>query len=171
MILLRVNGNEHLVDCPDNKTLLEVLRDDLELTGSKKGCDQGECGSCTVLIDSKPFRACMMLAVEVQGREITTVEGLAQDGNPNYVQKAFVEKQGIQCGFCSAGMIMTATAYLEENKNPSEDDITKAISGNICRCTGYSKIIESILHASEKHGASKMDRSSEQVSSENRGGD
>jgi carbon-monoxide dehydrogenase small subunit len=171
MIFLKVNGNEHLVDCPDNKTLLEVLREDLELTGGKKGCDQGECGSCTVLIDGKPFRACMMLAVEVQGNDITTVEGLAKEGNPSYVQKAFVERQGIQCGFCSAGMIMTATAFLEENKDPKEEDVVKAISGNICRCTGYNKIIKSILHASKIRGAAKMHHTSEEVSSENRGGD
>ena len=152
MILLKVNGNEHLLEVPDHKTLLEVIREDLELTGSKYGCDFGECGSCTVLIDGKPHRACMMLAVEVQGREITTVEGLAENGEPNYVQQAFIERQGIQCGFCSAGMIMTAYAFLEVNKKPTEDEATRAISGNICRCTGYTKIVDSIVHASKKGG-------------------
>ena len=150
MILLKVNGTEHLVDCPDHKTLLEGLREDLGLTGTKQGCDQGECGSCTVLIGGRPFRSCMMLAVEVQHQEITTIEGLAKDGTLNYVQQAFVERQGIQCGFCSAGMILTAAAFLEENPEPTEQEVVRAISGNICRCTGYSKIVESIMCASKK---------------------
>jgi len=152
MILLKVNGNEHLVDCPDNKTLLEVIREDLELTGAKLGCDLGECGSCTVLIDGKPFRACMMFAVEVQGREITTVEGIAEGGEPSPIQKAFVERQGIQCGFCSPGMILTAVAFLNENPKPTEAEATRAISGNICRCTGYTKIVDSIVYCSKKGG-------------------
>ena len=152
MMLLRVNGEEHFVDVPHHKTLQEVLREDLELTGTKKGCDGGECGSCTVLVDGKPHRSCVMLAVEAQGREITTIEGLAKGGEPHPLQKAFVERQGIQCGQCSPGMILTAKTLLEENPNPTEDDVIRAISGNICRCTGYTKIVDSIMHASKKGG-------------------
>jgi carbon-monoxide dehydrogenase small subunit len=152
MILLKVNGTDHRVDCPDNKTLLEVLREDLELTGTKQGCDQGECGACTVLIDGRPFRSCMMLAVEVQGKEITTIEGCAKDGTLSYVQQAFVERQAIQCGFCSPGMILTATAFLEENPRPTQEEVVRAISGNMCRCTGYTKIVDAIMYASEKKG-------------------
>ena len=152
MILLRVNGDEHILNVAPNRTLQEVIREDLELTGTKKGCDGGECGSCTVLVDGKPFRSCMMLAVEAQGREITTIEGLAKGGEPTAVQKAFVERQGIQCGFCSPGMILTATALLAENPKPTEEEAVRAISGNFCRCTGYTKIIDSIMHASKKGG-------------------
>jgi carbon-monoxide dehydrogenase small subunit len=152
MILLKVNGTDHRVDCPGNKTLLEVLREDLELTGTKQGCDQGECGACTVLIDGRPFRSCMILAVEAQGKEITTIEGLAKDGVLSYVQQAFVERQAIQCGFCSPGMILTATAFLEENPRPTKEEVVRAISGNICRCTGYTKIVDAIKYASEKKG-------------------
>jgi len=153
VILLKVNGEEHIIDVPDHKTLSEVIRDDLELTGSKQGCDGGECGACTVLVDGKPFRSCMMLAVEAVGREITTIEGLAgKDGMPHSIQQAFVERQGIQCGFCSSGMILTAKAFLEENPEPTEEQVARAISGHICRCTGYAKIIDSIMHASRKGG-------------------
>jgi carbon-monoxide dehydrogenase small subunit len=152
VILLKVNGEEHLVEVPPNKTLQEVLREDLELTGTKQGCDGGECGACTVLVDGKPFRSCMMLAVEAQGRDITTIEGLAKGGEPDPLQKAFVERQGIQCGFCSPGMILTASALLAENPKPTREEVVRAISGNVCRCTGYTKIVDSVLHASKKGG-------------------
>jgi carbon-monoxide dehydrogenase small subunit len=152
MMLLRVNGEEHIVDVPHNKTLQEVLREDLELTGTKKGCDGGECGSCTVLVDGKPHRSCVMLAVEAQGRDITTIEGLAKGGEPDPLQKAFVERQGIQCGQCSPGMLLTASALLAENPQPTEEEVVRAISGNICRCTGYTKIVDSVMHASRKGG-------------------
>lgn len=150
MIMLKVNGREHALDVPDHKTLLEVLRGDLELTGVKEGCDRGECGACTVLIDGKPFRSCMMLAVEAQGREIVTIEGLAKNERLHPLQEAFIENQGVQCGFCTPGMILTASAFLEENPKPTRDEAARAISGNICRCTGYTKIIDSILQASQK---------------------
>ncbi len=150
MIILKVNGREHVLDVPDHKTLLEVLRGDLELTGVKEGCDRGECGACTVLIDGKPYRSCMMLAAEAQGKEIVTIEGLAKNGTLHPVQESFVNNQGVQCGFCTPGMVLTASAFLEENPKPTRDEAAKAISGNICRCTGYTKIIDSIMDASQK---------------------
>jgi aerobic-type carbon monoxide dehydrogenase small subunit (CoxS/CutS family) len=150
MITLHVNGSEYELDIPDNTTLLEALRGELELTGVKDGCDRGECGACTVLIDGKPFRSCMMLASEVQGRRIVTIEGLAPEEGLHPLQTAFVENQGVQCGFCTPGMILTASAFLEENPHPSREEAARAISGNICRCTGYTKIIDSIMDASKK---------------------
>jgi carbon-monoxide dehydrogenase small subunit len=157
MITLKVNGREHVLDAPDHKTLLEVLRGDLELTGVKEGCDRGECGACTVLINGKPYRSCMLLAAEAQGKEIVTIEGLAKDGALHPVQESFVEKQAVQCGFCTPGMALTASAFLEENPQPTRDEAARAISGNICRCTGYTKIIDAIIDASQKRkqGVSK----------------
>jgi len=150
MITLTVNGREYELDIPDNTTLLEALRGELELTGVKDGCDRGECGACTVLIDGNPFRSCMMLAAEVQGRKIVTIEGLAPSEGLHPLQTAFVENQGLQCGFCTPGMILTASAFLEENPHPTREETARAISGNICRCTGYTKIIDSIMDASKK---------------------
>ena len=150
MITLTVNGREYELDIPDNTTLLEALRGELELTGVKDGCDRGECGACTVLIDGNPFRSCMMLAAEVQGRKIVTIEGLAPSEGLHPLQTAFVENQGVQCGFCTPGMILTASAFLEENPHPTREETARAISGNICRCTGYTKIIDSIMDASKK---------------------
>ena len=149
MIQLTVNGEEYEVVVAHNQTLLEVLRDDLYLTGSKEGCGEGACGTCTVLLDGKPVRSCLTLAVEVQGREITTIEGLAPMGEMHPVQRAFVEYGAIQCGFCSPGMILTAKALLDENPHPTEQEARQAISGNVCRCTGYAKIVEAILKAAE----------------------
>ena len=149
MIQLTVNGEEYEVVVAPNQTLLEVLRDDLYLTGSKEGCGEGACGTCTVLLDGNPVRSCLTLAVEVQGREITTIEGLAPMGELHPVQKAFVEYGAIQCGFCSPGMILTAKALLDENPHPTEQEARQAISGNVCRCTGYAKIVEAILKAAE----------------------
>ena len=145
IVQLTVNGEEYEVIVAPNQTLLEVLRDDLYLTGTKEGCGEGACGTCTVLLDGKPVRSCLTLAVEVQGREITTIEGLAPMGELHPVQKAFVEYGAIQCGFCSPGMILTAKALLDENPNPTEQEARQAISGNVCRCTGYAKIVEAIL--------------------------
>jgi aerobic-type carbon monoxide dehydrogenase small subunit (CoxS/CutS family) len=150
MITLTVNGREYELDIPDNMTLLEALRGELELTGVKDGCDRGECGACTVLIDGSPFRSCMMLAAEAEGRKIVTIEGLAPSEGLHPLQTAFVENQGVQCGFCTPGMILTASAFLEENPHPTRDETARAISGNICRCTGYTKIIDSIMDASKK---------------------
>jgi carbon-monoxide dehydrogenase small subunit len=146
---LNVNGEEYNAIVAPNQTLLEVLRDDLYLTGTKEGCGEGACGTCTVLLDGKPVRSCLTLAVEVQGREITTIEGLAPIGELHPVQRAFVEYGAIQCGFCAPGMILTTKALLDENPSPTEQEARRAISGNVCRCTGYAKIVEAMLKAAE----------------------
>ena len=147
---LRINNEDYDLFISPHRTLLEVLRDELQLTGAKESCNQGACGTCTVLLDGLPVRSCLLLALEAQGREITTIEGLAQDGKLHPVQEAFVEHHGIQCGFCSPGMILTAKALLDENPHPTETEIRRAISGNVCRCTGYAKIVEAIKAASGK---------------------
>ena len=145
-ISLIVNGEAYDLYLPPNRTLLEVLREDLELTGTKESCGEGVCGSCTVLCDGLPIRSCLTLAAEVQGAEITTVEGMNMgDGLLDPLQKAFIDYGAVQCGFCTPGMLMSARAFLDQNPNPSEADVRKAMSGNICRCTGYAKIVEAIL--------------------------
>ena len=149
IIQLTVNGEEYEAIVVPNQTLLEVLREDLALTGTKEGCGEGACGTCTVLLDGKPVRSCLTLAVEVQGREITTIEGLAPMGELHPVQRAFVEYGAIQCGFCTPGMILTVKALLDENPNPTEQEARRAISGNVCRCTGYAKIVKAMLKAAE----------------------
>jgi carbon-monoxide dehydrogenase small subunit len=149
VITLRVNGEDYEVMGESNKTLLEVLRDELHLTGTKQGCGQGACGSCTVLLDGQPVRSCLTLAIDAQARQITTIEGLAQVDQLHPVQKAFVEHGAIQCGFCSSGMILTAKALLDENPHPTEQEARWAISGNVCRCTGYAKIVEAIKAAAK----------------------
>ncbi len=149
IIQLTVNGEEYEAVVAPNQTLLEVLRDDLYLTGTKEGCGEGACGTCTVLLDGKPVRSCLTLAVEVQGSEITTIEGLASMGELQPIQRAFVEHGAIQCGFCAPGMILTAKALLDENPSPTEQEVRQAISGNVCRCTGYAKIVEAMLKAAE----------------------
>jgi carbon-monoxide dehydrogenase small subunit len=149
IIQLTVNGEEYEVVAAPNQTLLEILREDLYLTGTKEGCGEGACGTCTVLLDGKPVRSCLTLAVEVQGREVTTIEGLAPTGELHPVQRAFVEYGAIQCGFCSPGMILTTKALLDENPSPTEQEARQAISGNVCRCTGYAKIVEAMLKAAE----------------------
>jgi aerobic carbon-monoxide dehydrogenase small subunit len=126
-------------------TLLDVLRDQLELTGAKKGCDRGDCGACTVLLDGQPVVSCTMLAVQANGRSITTIEGLLSGNRPHPLQQAFVEHGAVQCGFCTPGMVMSAVALLNENPCPSEEEVRAAIQGNLCRCTGYSKIVKAIL--------------------------
>ena len=148
-IRLTVNGEEYLVDVKPNWTLAKVLREKLRLTGTKVGCDRGECGSCTVLVDGRPTLSCMMLAVDAEGKDILTIEGLAKDGKLHPIQKAFVENFGLACGFCTPGMIMSAKALLDKNPNPTEEEVREAISGNLCRCTGYGKIVKSILAAAE----------------------
>jgi len=150
ILKLNVNGEEFEILTEVHKTLLEVLREDLGLTGTKRGCDLGTCGPCTVLIEGKPYLSCLTLAADVQGKKILTIEGLSQKGELHPLQKAFVEKGAIQCGFCTPGMILTAKAFLEEQPHPSEGELKKAISGNLCRCTGYVKIVEAILSVSEK---------------------
>lgn len=150
IIKLDINGEEFEIFTEAHKTLLEVLREDLGLTGTKRGCDLGTCGACTVLVDGAPYLSCLTLAADVQGKKIITIEGLVQDGELHPLQRAFAEKGAIQCGFCTPGMILTAKAFLEENPHPSEGQVKKAISGNLCRCTGYVKIVEAILSVAEK---------------------
>jgi len=149
-ITLLVNGEPYDLTVPPHKTLLEVLREDLELMGTKEGCGVAACGACTVLIDNIPVRSCLTLAVDVQGRSITTIEGLAEGQRLHPVQEAFIERHAIQCGFCSSGMILTAKAFLDKKKRPRKVEIKQAISGNICRCTGYAKIEDAIATAAKK---------------------
>lgn len=146
-IKLMVNGREETLSVSPNKRLLEVLREDLNLTGAKEGCEDGTCGTCTILLDGKAVRSCLMLAVEAEGHDILTIEGLADGGRLHPVQEAFVNHGGIQCGFCTPGMILTAKAFLEKTPRPSEIDVRKALSGNFCRCSGYVKIVEAVLAA------------------------
>ncbi len=149
LIELKVNGESYEVAIDPHRTLLEVLRENLGLTGAKEGCDLGDCGNCTVLMDGKAVLSCLVLALDARGKEILTVEGLAKNGELHPIQKAFVEHWAIQCGFCTPGMIMTAKSLLDRNPKPTEEDVRKAISGNLCRCTGYVKIVEATLAASE----------------------
>jgi carbon-monoxide dehydrogenase small subunit len=144
IVKLMINVEAHEVATNVNRTLLEVLREDLALTGTKESCGHGACGSCTVLLDGLPVRSCLLLAVEAEGRHITTIEGLSKGEQLHPVQDAFIEHHAIQCGFCSPGMILTASAFLEKNPKPTEEEIRRALSGNICRCTGYAKIIGAV---------------------------
>lgn len=143
-IKLTINEELHELVINVNRTLLEVLREDLLLTGTKESCGQGVCGSCTILLDGLPVRSCLLLAVEAEGRDITTIEGLSRGEKLHPVQDAFIEHHAIQCGFCSPGMIITTSALLKKNPKPTEDEIRRAISGNICRCTGYAKIVDAV---------------------------
>lgn len=144
IITLTVNGEPVEAAVDTNRTLLQFLREDLHLTGAKHGCGLGDCGACTVIMDGKAVNSCLVLAVQADGREILTIEGLERDGELHPIQKAFVEQGAIQCGFCTPGMILSAKALLEENPLPTEKEIRTAISGNLCRCTGYQKIVEAI---------------------------
>ncbi len=140
-----VNDEPVELDVPANRTMLNVIRDELHLTGTKVGCGAGECGACTVIVDGKPINACLVLAPEMDGMHITTIEGIAdRDGNLSPLQKAFVDHAALQCGFCTPGFVMSGTALLNENPHPTRDEIKSAISGNLCRCTGYIRIIEAI---------------------------
>jgi carbon-monoxide dehydrogenase small subunit len=150
IIELTVNGERYEVAVAPWRTLLEVLREELDLTGAKKACDAGDCGSCTVIMDGKAVLSCLVLALEAQGKDILTIEGLAEDGQLHPLQAAFVEHGAIQCGFCTPGMILAAKALLDENPRPTEEEVRKGIAGNLCRCTGYVKIVEAILAASQK---------------------
>ena len=147
LLELRVNGRSRQDAVADNALLLDYLRDVAGLTGTKQGCDGGECGACTVLIDGEPRLACITLAASCAGRSVETIEGLADAGRMGRLQKAFHEKLGTQCGFCTPGMIMAAEALLRRNPQPAEAEIREALSGNLCRCTGYVKIIESVVSA------------------------
>jgi carbon-monoxide dehydrogenase small subunit len=149
-IRLNVNGAEHEIAIKPWATLLDVLREDLALTGTKEGCGVGECGACTVLMDGDAVNACLVLAAEAEGRRIQTIEGLFQGDTLHPIQQAFIEAGGMQCGFCTPGMILAAKALLDENKDPNEAEIRKALEGNFCRCTGYTKIIDAVKVAALK---------------------
>ena len=149
LVRLKLNGRWREDAVADNQLLSDYLRDVAGLTGTKMGCDGGECGACTVLIDDQPVLSCLTLAVRCAGRSIETIEGLTAYGRPSVLQRAFHEKLGTQCGYCTPGMIMAAEALLRRNPHPSEDEIREALAGNLCRCTGYVKIIESVQTAAE----------------------
>ena len=144
-----LNGKSQELHIQPWRTLLEIIREDLQLTGTKEGCGEGECGSCTVMMGDKTVNSCLVPAVEADNMEITTIEGLADGDNLDPIQEAFVSYAGMQCGFCTPGMIMSAKELLESNPNPNEEEIREGIAGNFCRCTGYTKIIESIAAAAE----------------------
>ena len=144
LLRLHVNGEVREVATETSKTLLEVLREDLGLTGTKHGCELGECGTCTVLIDNEPILSCLALGVESEDAEIVTIEGLAQNGRPHPLQRAFADLGATQCGYCIPGIILTAKALLDKNRHPSRQQIAEALSGNLCRCTGYTKILEAV---------------------------
>jgi carbon-monoxide dehydrogenase small subunit len=149
-ITFTLNGERVEVEVPATINLLTLLRDELDQTGTKFGCEQGNCGACTVHIDTEAANACLVLAITVDGREVQTIEGIGSPEDPHPLQEAFTEHYGAQCGFCTPGMIMASKALLDENKDPSRDEIVDAIVGNVCRCTGYNKIIESVSAAAEK---------------------
>ncbi len=149
-VLLRINGERHEVYIKPNRTLLEVLREDLLLTGAKEAWGAGECGTCTVLVDGKPVNSCITLAMEAEGKEIETIEGLSKGGDLHPLQEAFIDHHAFQCGFCTPGMIMTAKAFLNRKPGPTKQEIRNAIAGNICRCTGYENAVDAILNAAKE---------------------
>lgn len=149
IITLKVNNKEYEVAVAPNRTLTQVLREDLNLPGTKCGCDMGDCGACTVILDDRPVNSCLVLAVQAHNREITTIEGVADGPSLHPVQQAFVDHGAIQCGFCTPGMVLSAKSLLEKNMDPTEYEIREALSGNLCRCTGYQKIVEAVKSASQ----------------------
>jgi carbon-monoxide dehydrogenase small subunit len=148
---LEVNGQPHTLLFEPSKTLLELLRDDLGLMGAREACDTGGCGACTVLVDGHPVYSCLVLALECQDKSVLTIEGLAHDGVLHPIQQAFVDHGAIQCGFCTPGMVLTAKALLDANPTPTEQEVRETIAGNVCRCTGYTKIVEAILAAAKTY--------------------
>ena len=150
LLQLRVNGETKEVATEINKTLLEVLREDMGLTGTKHGCELGECGTCAVLVDAKPVLSCLMLGIEAVNAEVMTVEGMMQDGKPHPLQNAFADLGAAQCGYCIPGILLTAKALLDENPKPTRDEIRQGLSGNLCRCTGYTKILQAVELASKE---------------------
>jgi aerobic carbon-monoxide dehydrogenase small subunit len=149
-VTLKVNGEEKELLIKEDALLIDVLRDEIGYTGTKRGCGEGECGTCTVLIDGRPVNSCLILAALVQGKEITTIEGVGTPENLHPIQQAFVDEGAIQCGFCTPGMVMSTKALLDREKNPDEQQIRKALSGNLCRCTGYVKIVNAVKKAAEE---------------------
>ncbi len=151
LVTLRINEQSYKVEVEPQRTLLEVLRETIGLTGTRKGCGEGNCGSCTVILDGKAVNSCLILAIEAQDKDIYTIEGLANEGKLHPLQQSFIDHGAFQCGFCTAGMIMTAKAFLDENPNPTEEQTVRAIAGNLCRCTGYTSIIKAILAVAQKN--------------------
>jgi len=149
-IKVMVNGTEHQATVESRLLLVHFLREDLRLTGTHIGCDTTHCGACTVLLDGQPVKSCTVLAVQADGRQVATVEGLEKDGKLDPIQEGFMQEHGLQCGYCTPGMMMTSSALLEKNKNPSETEIREAISGNLCRCTGYVNIVKAVQYAAGK---------------------
>jgi aerobic carbon-monoxide dehydrogenase small subunit len=152
-VSLEINGEQVEMEVPARRLLVHFIRDDLGLTGTHVGCDTGNCGACTIHFDGEPIKSCMTLAVQADGARITTVEGLSPDGELTALQRAFNEHHALQCGYCTPGMLMSATALLERNPRPSEEDVRYALQGNICRCTGYVNIVEAVVAAGEGGGA------------------
>jgi carbon-monoxide dehydrogenase small subunit len=151
LIRFLCNGKPVEVEAEPDARVLDLLRDDLGLTGTKEGCGRGECGACTILLDGKPVNSCLLLAGKIVGREIVTIEGIAgEDGSPHPIQEAFLDVGAVQCGFCTPGMIVSAKALLEENGAPTVEEVEEALSGNLCRCTGYGKIVEAVLEAGRR---------------------
>jgi len=150
-IHLNVNGDPYELSVASNQTLLDVLRDELSLTGTKKGCDSGVCGACTVIMDDEPVLSCLTLAIRCDQRNITTIEGLAQGGKLHKVQESAMKHNAVQCGYCTPGWILSAKALLDKNPHPKREDVQRAIAGNLCRCTGYKRIEEAILDAADSN--------------------
>jgi carbon-monoxide dehydrogenase small subunit len=153
LLNLTVNGELHELLIDPRRSLLDVLRNDLDLRGAHRGCDSGDCGACTVLLDGKPVTACLVLAADCEGAEVLTVEGVSSNGQMHPVQHALVEKGGIQCGFCTPGMVMASIALLKDNPHPTEEEVRRGLAGNLCRCTGYKKIVDAVLSVTEPEGA------------------
>jgi carbon-monoxide dehydrogenase small subunit len=163
LITLTVNGDEYSPVIKANTLLVNLLRDELDLTGTKKGCELGDCGSCTVLMDGKPVDACLVLALEADGCEIITIEGVARHGELDRLQRSFIDNAAIQCGYCTPGMILSAKALLARNPHPTEPEVRAAISGNLCRCTGYVNIVKAVLDAADSTGGAATTPASEEV--------
>jgi aerobic-type carbon monoxide dehydrogenase small subunit (CoxS/CutS family) len=153
-VTLTVNGIDYPVEIEPHRSLLSVLRTEIGLTGTKEGCDDSECGACMVLLDGQPLNSCSYLALQAGGRDVTTVEGLAKDGDLHPLQQAFLEEGGVQCGFCTPGMLISASALLRANPKPSEHEVRVALGGNLCRCTGYGKILSAVMRAAQELSAS-----------------
>jgi carbon-monoxide dehydrogenase small subunit len=154
-LTITVNGRKRQLETPPDRRLIDILREDLHLTGTKEGCGSGECGACTVLMNGQPVNTCLIWACQIDGADITTIEGITPETGLHPIQEAFVQEGAIQCGFCTPGVILTTVAFLSRNRNPSVEDIRSALSGNLCRCTGYTKIFQAVVSAAEKLRANK----------------